>query len=174
MTGSREPVLLAVLIQPSLFSWHVAGIRRDGQPVPLMRSEENNLSDYRGLEEDAQRSFLRHRIAGVLQRGCDRLFARNMKADHFVLIADRHFPDASEALTGQLAEHFTSWMINPPVTYLLAPPGFASGSLADLRLIAGDLPESIGEALEKALPGLAARLEDSAAWELIARPQQSS
>jgi hypothetical protein len=173
MTGSREPVLLAVLIQPSSFCWHVAAIGRGGESVPLVRSEENSLSGYRGLEPVAQRSFLRHSIAGVLQRGCDRLFARNMKAEHFVLIADQHFPEASETLTEQLAEHLVSWMINPPLTYLLAAPGFISDSQAELHLVAGELPESTDEALRKGLPALVAALDDPSAWELIARPPQS-
>ncbi len=173
-TNNREPVLLAVLMQPGSLCWHAAGLRRDGQTVPLLRSEENSMTEYRGLEPDAQRSWLRHCIAGVLQRGCDRLFARNMKAEHFVLIADRHFPDAPETLTEQLAEHFVQWMINPPVTYLLAPSGFVGEPPVQWQLIAGELPERIGEALHKGLPDLVVELEDPSSWELIARPQQST
>lgn len=172
--GNREPVLLTVLMQPGLLCWHAAGIRRDGQSVPLLRSEENSMTAYRGLEPDAQRSWLRHCIAGVLQRGCDRLFARNMKAEHFVLIADRHFPGAAADLTEQLADHFVQWMINPPVTYLLTPPGFVDESAVQWQLIAGELPEAIDQALHRGLPELVAELEAPASWELIPRSQSST
>jgi len=172
--GNREPVLLTVLMQPGSLCWHAAGIRRDGRSVPLLRSEENSMTDYRGLEPEAQRSWLRHCIAGVLQRGCDRLFARNMRAEHFVLIADRHFPDAAEGLTEQLADHFVQWVINPPVTCLLTPPGFVDESPVQWQLVAGELPEAIDRALHRGLPELVSELEAPAAWELIAKSQQSS
>ncbi len=132
------------------------------------------MTDYRGLEPEAQRAWLRHCIAGVLQRGCDRLFARNMRAEHFELIAARHFPDAAEGLTEQLADHFVQWMINPPVTFLLTPPGFVDESPVQWQLVAGELPEAIDRALHRGLPELVSELEAPAAWELIAKSQQSS
>ena len=74
----KEPVLLTVLIDTSRLRWYVAGIRLDGEPLPLLRSEAGNLSPYLGIPFDDQVSFLRHRLSGVLQRGCDRLWGRQI------------------------------------------------------------------------------------------------
>ena len=51
---SKEPVLLTVLINTEKLRWHVAGLRLDGTPIPLMRSEENNLDAYIGVPFDEQ------------------------------------------------------------------------------------------------------------------------
>ncbi len=178
--GDRERALFVVLIQPACFCWHAGGIRSSGEAIPLLRSEPDDLIDYQQLELDAQLSFLRHRFAGVLQRGCDRLFTREMRANHFVLIADGHFRKASEALTERLGKHLTEWMMNPPVTYMLSPHGFVSRSAGDsqsiaddLHLIAGDLPSPVSDTLREGLPDLVAKLHDPNCWELILRPQSS-
>lgn len=170
--GERQPALLVVLIKPSRQCWYVGGIALSGDILPLLRSEPDNLSDYLGLEFDAQLSFLRHRIAGVLQRGCDRLFSQNLKARHFLLIADGHFQDVAESLTERLAEHFVAWMVNPPVTYLLAQSGFTPATTNDLQLIAGEYPAEVARVVVERLPELVALLDDPDCWEVIARPQR--
>ncbi|TWU16333.1 hypothetical protein [Allorhodopirellula heiligendammensis] len=170
----REPALLVVFIGTDAFRWHVAAIGPEATVIPLLRSDDGNLDPYRDLEPDAQLSFLRHRIAGVLQRGCDRLYPRGMKVSHFLLIADGHYPDAAEDITTHLAEHFVEWMINPPVTYLLHDGASAQDSgrdpLADLTTIAGEFPAEVAAALQASWPDLISLLQEPDSWELIARP----
>ncbi len=175
--ADREPVLLVVLIQSKLLSWHVGAINTGGQAIPLLRSELGNLDEYQELEFDEQLSFLRHRIAGVLQRGCDRLYAKHAKAIHFVLIADGHYLGAEEGITPRLAEHFVEWMISPPVTYFLqradiAPRSDPSESclprsLGEIEIVAGEMPETIAEMLRKGLPSLTDQIQHADAWELV-------
>lgn len=171
--GDREPALLVVLIETASHRWHVAGVDSAGQTLTLLQSEDGNLDEYRGLEFDAQISFLRHRLAGVLQRGCDRLYARDLKASHFLLIADGLFPDAAEGVTERLAEHFVQWMMTPPVTFLMVPVEFNVRQASDFNIIAGELPQPVSTALNDALPTMVSQLNQSERWELIPRPQRS-
>lgn len=174
----REPALLVVLIETVPLRWYAVAIGADGRVIPLLRSEDGNLDQYRGLEPDAQLSFLRHRVAGVLQRGCDRLYPKGMKVSHFLLIADGHYPNAAEETTPGLAKHFVEWMINPPVTYLLHRGGFtqqpAAVALEDLVIIAGDLPDEIDSALKNNWPEIIDLVAQPDRWELIAKPPQSA
>ncbi len=172
----REPALLVVLIETVPLRWHVAAIGSDNFVIPLLRSNDGNLDQYRNLESDAQLSFLRHRFAGVLQRGCDRLYPKGMKVSHFLLIADGHYPNASEDITPGLAEHFVEWMINPPVTYLLHRSEFtqeaAAGPHDQFELVAGELPDDIAMMLGDSWSEIVALLGQPDRWELIARPPQ--
>ena len=170
----REPALLVVLIEAASFRWHVAGVDRGGQTIPLLQSEDGDLDEFRELEFDAQISFLRHRLAGALQRGCDRLYARKLKASRFLLIADGTFPNAAAGVTERLADHFVQWMINPPATFLLTPSEFRIRQDSDINLIAGELPESVSAELENALPAIVSQLNQPEHWELIARPERSN
>lgn len=169
----REPVLLVVLIETVPLRWHVAAIGSDNCVIPLLRSDDGNLDQYRDLERDEQLSFLRHRFAGVLQRGCDRLYPKGMKVSHFLLIADGHYPNAAEDITPGLAAHFVEWMINPPVTYLLHDGAFTTGPLEGLETIAGDLSEEVASTLQDCWPKMIVLLGQPARWELIASPPQS-
>ncbi len=176
--ADREPALLVLLIETAALSWHVAGIGPDNHVFPLLRSSDGNLDEYRDLEPDEQLSFLRHRIAGVLQRGCDRLYPKGMKVSHFLLIADGFYPNASEEITPALAAHFVEWMINPPVTYLLLHSEFTQASSASpldvLETIAGDLPVAMAATLQESWPEMIDLLGQPEHWELIAKPSQSS
>src|SRR6202043_980031 len=87
----------------------------DGRAAPLLRSGEGDLEKYRGLDFDEQVAFLRHRFCGVLQRGCDRLWARNTKACQFVFVFEEVLPDPTGQLTKALAGHFAEWLLKPPV-----------------------------------------------------------
>src|SRR5262249_3886796 len=84
--GTKTPVVLLVLVETARLRWFVAALGLDGQAVPLLRSEEGDLEKYRGLAFDEQVAFLRHRFCGVLQRGCDRLWARDSKACQFAFV----------------------------------------------------------------------------------------
>lgn len=170
--GEREPALLVVLIETVPLRWHVAAIGDAGQVIPLLRSNDGNLDQYRDLEPDAQLSFLRHRFAGVLQRGCDRLYRQRMKVSHFLLIADGHYPNAAEDITPGLAEHFVEWMINPPVTYLMHCGDFTQVSTAGPRdqftLVAGELPADVATMLGDSWSEIIGLLGQPDCWELIA------
>ncbi|GAA4470717.1 hypothetical protein [Novipirellula rosea] len=170
--SDRQLAPLVVLIDTAACCWHAATFDLSGNPIPLLRSDEGNLDPYLGQPFDEQISFLRHRIAGVLQRGCDRLFARHMKASHFVLIADGNFPEADESVTPRLAEHFVQWMMNPPVVYLRAPQGFNVQDAGDLEVIAGDFPAEIASIVQPGLSQLVALQNDAECWERIAAPQR--
>jgi len=122
----KEPMLLTVLIETSCLRWYVAGIDLAGKPLPLLRSETGNLNPYLSLPFDDQVSFLRHRLSGVLQRGCDRLWGRQMKPCQIVFVADGPFVQADAELTARVAEHFVEWMTRPPVVFFTAARSFAS------------------------------------------------
>jgi hypothetical protein len=164
--SSKEPVLLAVLIETIPLRWYVAGIGLDGGTIPLMRSEAGNLGAYLGASLDEQVSFLRHRLAGVLQRGCDRLWGRNQKPCQIVFLADGGFDQAPPELTHQVAEHFVAWMVSPPVVFFVCADGFAAVQEPVLQKVAGDIAPSYRQALEQGLPQLWGELTHGDLWEL--------
>ncbi len=170
--SERQPATFLVLIETQRQRWYAAAADVAGQAIPLMRSENGNLDAYVGLEFDEQISFLRHRLAGVLQRGCDRLYARQLKAQQFVLVADGDFPTADPGVTEALAEHFVQWMINPPVVYLRTPGQFEIHSDDDLEVIAGELSPEATPGIRAILRDLVAKRSRPDDWELIVRPQQ--
>jgi hypothetical protein len=161
----KEPVLLTVLIDTAGLQWHVAGVELDGKPLPLIRSEPDNLRPYVGAALDEQVSFLRHRLSGVLQRGCDRLWARHKKPCQIVFLADGPFRHAPPELTQQVAAHFVEWMVSPPVAYFLCRDGFAADRPPSLEHVAGEMAPGRQAALETGLPQLFAGLTQPALWE---------
>jgi hypothetical protein len=138
----------------------VAAVGLDGRAIPLLRSEVGDLEKYRELDFDEQVGFLRHRFCGVLQRGCDRLWARDSKACQFVFVFEGLLPDATGRLTQAVADHFTQWMLNPPVAIFNSPAGARPDKLA------GQLDPVREELLHAHLGGLLAAREDPEAWEL--------
>jgi hypothetical protein len=163
----KEPMLLTVLIEASCLRWYVAGMHLAGEPLPLLRSETGNLSPYLGLPFDEQVSFLRHRLSGVLQRGCDRLWGRQMKPCQIVFVADGPFVQADAELTARVAEHFVEWMTRPPVVFFTAARSFASPEPPVLEQVAGDLDSGLRVALEAGLPALRDALARPDVWELV-------
>jgi hypothetical protein len=168
---SKEPVLLTILVETEPLRWFAAGIRLTGDAIPLLRSEEGNLADYLGARLDDQVSFLRHRFAGVLQRGCDRLWARNLKPCQFVFVADDWLAHAPADLTHRLAAHLVEWMVNPGVTFLRTKRRFDPNRQPALETIAGSLSPEQETALTTALPGLFEEIHQPERWELIAKPK---
>lgn len=166
---SKEPVLLTVLIQTASLRWYVAAVDLGGDPLPLMRSEDGNLSAYIGAPFDEQVSFLRHRLAGVLQRGFDRLWGRQKKPCQIVFLADDHFPQAAPELTPSVGEHFVQWMVNPPVAFLVAERGGAQDQAASWRLVAGEMENKFQTALAAGLSGLLAMAPQDELWEVAPR-----
>jgi hypothetical protein len=162
---TKEPVLLTVLIETDQLRWYVAGISLSGNAIPLMRSTVGNLKPYLGVALDEQVNFLRHRLSGVLQRGCDRLWGRVMKPCHVVFVADNLFQHAEPELTQRVGDHFVVWMANPPVAFFVSENGFSESAVPMLRQVAGELPDEYRTALETGLPKLFAARQLPDAWE---------
>src|SRR5260370_13365573 len=136
--ASRDPALLVVQVETSRLRWFVAAIDLDGPLTPLLCSEVGDLEKYKGLDFDEQVAFLRHRFCGVLQRGCDRLWARDKKACQFVFVFDEPLPEPTGELTQRVAEHFAVWMLNPPAA-VFVPSG---GGLVEL---AGEIDQPLAD-----------------------------
>jgi hypothetical protein len=164
--ATKEPVLLTVLIETAELRWSVAGISLQGEPIPLMQSEAGNLDEYIGVPFDEQTSFLRHRLSGVLQRGCDRLWGRQKKPCHIVFVTDGPFVQATDELTPHVAEHFVQWMASPPVAFFSSDKGFGPAQNLSLSKVAGDLDGPYRDSLDAGLPELLALVGDSSVWEI--------
>jgi hypothetical protein len=163
---AKEPVLLTVLIETAELRWYAAGIGLAGEPLPLLRSEAGNLRPYVGVAFDEQVSFLRHRLSGVLQRGCDRLWGRQKKPCQIVFVADGPFTEAPPELTPRVAEHFVEWMTNPPVAFFTRDPRFGGREQLALSRVAGELAGPYAEPLHAGLAALLGILGQADAWEL--------
>jgi hypothetical protein len=155
---AKTPVLLVILVQTSRLRWFVAAVARDGRTTPLLRSEIGDLEKYCGLDFDGQVSFLRHRFCGVLQRGCDRLWSRGLKACQFAFLFEEPLPEPTGRLTEAVAEHFVEWLLNPPVVLYAGSP--------NLDRLAGTIDSVLEELLRSHLDALLAARDDLDAWEL--------
>lgn len=169
--SDKEPVLLTVLIQTSELRWYVAGIDLSGKSMPLIRSEKDNLRAYVGEPPDEQVSFLRHRLSGVLQRGCDRLWGKNKKPCQIIFVTDGPFQHAAPELADDVGEHFVQWMTNPPVVFLTVEGGFSVHDVPQLKDIAGQLEAAYREAFVRGLPELISDTVADDKWELALNRQ---
>ncbi len=157
---AKAPALLVVLIETARLRWFVAAIGCDGQAAPLLRSAVGDLEQYQTLDFDEQLLFLRHRLCGVLQRGCDRLWARNLKACQFVFVFEDPLPDATGRLTAAVAEHFLQWLLNPPVVV------YTGMAASRLQLVTGAIAAPLQDLLCTHLDTLLAARQDESLWEL--------
>jgi hypothetical protein len=164
---TKEPVILAVLVDAARLRWFVAAIHLDGTVVPLVRSEDGDLAICQGLGFDDQVSFLRHRFCGVLQRGCDRLWPVGQKACQFAFLFDGVLPGTTDELTRRVADHFVEWMLNPSVI-VLTRNGEAAG-VHQPKSLAGTISRPLEEALAAGLGPLTAAAADAGAWEVSHR-----
>ena len=158
---AKTPVVLLVLVETARLRWFVASLGLDGRATPLLRSEVGDLEKYRSLPFDEQVSFLRHRFCGVLQRGCDRLWARSSKACQFVIVFEGLLPDATGTLTQAVADHYAMWMLNPPAAVFNR-----TGDPPRLELLAGQLDKPLEELVLAHLGELLAARDDPGAWEV--------
>lgn len=165
-TAGKTPVLLTVLIETGKFRWYVAGVGLDGIAFPLVCSEEGNLTPYLGVSPDEQLSFLRHRLSGVLQRGCDRLWGRQMKPCQIVFIADGSLAQASPDLFRNVGEHFVAWMAKPPIAAFTSRQGFLASEPVTLDLVAGAIDPAYYQALVAGLPRLFTATQQREVWEI--------
>ncbi|KAA5543140.1 hypothetical protein FYK55_12720 [Roseiconus nitratireducens] len=163
----KQKGLLLVFIETQRQRWFVAAIKLSGELVPLLRSEEGNLEDYLSSEFEEQVTFLRHRLAGVLQRGCDRLWGRAIKPTQFVLVADQDFDPQTPELTSAVAEHFVEWMINPPVVFLKEDAVGAADDSVQFDRVAGEIDAQDQEILKAAFSQLADSIVNESLWELV-------
>jgi hypothetical protein len=164
--GAKEPVLLTVFVETATLRWFVAGIDARATAIPLVCSEPGNLSPYLGVALDEQVSFLRHRFAGVLQRGCDRLWGRQQKPFQIVFVTDAPFAEAPPELTRRVADHFVAWMTSPAVVFFTNRAGNSPSEPATLELVAGALDPGWQTAFESGLPQIVAATQQPGAFEL--------
>ncbi len=155
----KAPVILLVLVESARLRWFAAAIGLDGRTTPLICSPDNDLDKYRELPFDEQVAFLRHRFCGVLQRGCDRLWARNLKARQFVFVFEEPLVEPTGTLTRVVAGHFAEWLLNPPVAVFVRADG--------LEQFAGQLDEPLAALLHDHLNEVVAAKEDPTAWERV-------
>ncbi|MDG2220564.1 MAG: hypothetical protein P8L85_04245 [Rubripirellula sp.] len=175
MPSNKIPTLLVVVVLSEKQQWFVAGISLvDGAVDCLVRSEPANLDAYVGGDADEQLSFLRHRLSGAMQRGFDRLWGNAAKASRIVLIADQELPDSTPELLPRLAEHLGIWMTRPPIVFFQGKGSERIECFSELQLLAGQLEATEQTYLEKQLPTLQQKLADPTAWEVIAKPRDSS
>ncbi len=163
---AKEPVLLLVLVEPPRLRWLVAALGLDGELTPLLRSEEGDLEKYKGLDFDEQLAFLRHRFCGVLQKGCDRVWARDKKVARFVFLFEGLLPEPTGELTQRVADHLNLWLIKPPVTVFAGTAPLDPTAFPSLQRLAGDLEPPAAELIAGQLGDLLAAREDPARWEL--------
>jgi hypothetical protein len=158
---TKDPVLLVVLVETSRLRWFVAGIGLNGEVIPLVCSEEGNLSPYLDLAFDDQVAFLRHRLCGVLQRGCDRLWPCQV-----VFVLERPLTEGPDDLTRRVAEHMVDWMSKPPLAFFLSADGLARDKPPRLLELAGAVEPLHRELLESRLGELCAATAEASMWEL--------
>ena len=167
--ATKAPVVLVVLVDGPRLRWLVASIDLDGTVAPLVRSEEGDLATYQGLDFDEQLSFLRHRLCGVVQRGCDRLWPVGKKACQFAVLFVGPLPGAPAELIPRVADHFVEWMLNPPVAVFASAAGLGGADTPRLTPLAGTLAGPAGAALHAGLAPLFAAAADPGAWEVSQR-----
>jgi hypothetical protein len=164
---SKASALLLVLVESARLRWFVAAIGLNGQVTPLICSEVDDLAKYRDLAFDEQVAFLRHRFCGVLQRGCDRLWARNLKASQFVFVFEGLLAESTGELTRAVAQHFAQWLLNPPVVVFADVNGFNPREGPQLESLAGRLDPSVAELLYGHFGELLDARDDPIAWEHV-------
>jgi hypothetical protein len=170
--AAREPVLLTVFVETATLRWFVAGIASSGAALPLICSEPGNLQPYLGIVLDEQVNFLRHRFAGVLQRGCDRLWGRQQKPHQIVFVTDAPFAQASPELTRRVAEHFVAWMTNPRVVFFAGRGGNSPVERATFERVAGALDADWQPAFESGLAQILVATKQPDGFELIPSKKQ--
>ena len=171
MSDGKAPAMLVLIIRTQSFNWFVAAIDPCGNPQPLLRSDPGNLRKYVGLEPDEQLSFLRHRLSGALQQAFDRLWARNWKASHIVMVTDDLLLEGADGLTERLAEHFYVWLTQPPVAFFRVGEELAADAPPRLEPLAGELAEEQATALRTALPSVVEAMDHGERWETVSKPK---
>ena len=157
----KELVILAAQFDLVTCRWSVASIDAAGVVDPLVQSAAEDLALCSLGTFDEQTSFLRHRIAGALQRGSDRMWGRRRKSELFAI----EFLTADNARDGELiarvAQHFCLWMVKPPVVCLQGEPGQAPSVL----VTNAESPDK--ERIVAGLTNMRALTPEAQRWELL-------
>lgn len=141
----KELVILATQLDLITRRWSIASIDAAGAVAPLLQSAANDLANYATGSLDERMSFLRHRIAGALQQGADRLWGRTQKAELFAIEFTPADTSEDATIISRVSEHFCVWMVRPPVVCLQAaddgPPSVVASNdqSADLDRISSGL-----------------------------------
>ncbi len=114
----KEPVTLVAHLDLSSEFWSVASVNSSFDVAPIIQSQPSDLEPWGDGTLDEQLSFLRHRIAGILQRGTDRLWGRQQKAQLFVVGFRCDDNPATREVVAKVSEHFCTWMLKPPIICL--------------------------------------------------------
>ena len=162
---SKAPVLLTVLVETGQGRWYTAGVDLDSTSIPLVRSESGNLDAYHHVAFDDQVSFLRHRLSGVLQIACDRLWGKSKKPCQIVFVTDACFQQAPAELTQRVADHFVEWMTSPPVAFFVSEQAFTADAPLSLKQLAGQISPEHQQSLLAGLPRLFAEMREASRWE---------
>ena len=173
MAAEKTPVLLVLSVRTDRQQWFLTEVTLEGKVTPLVRSEPENLQPHLGGAFDDRLSFLRHRLAGALQRGCDRLWGRSCKAARVVILTDGDLDPSAPELNQALADHFCLWMSRPPVTFLQSPARLADPQRPTSESLAGQLDAEQQSALDHGLAELAEAMQTPERWEVIPQPHTS-
>jgi hypothetical protein len=168
----KAAVILVITVETARLRWFVAALGLNGPPVPLLCSEVGDLEKYASLNFDEQIAFLRHRFCGVMQRGCDRLWALGMKACQFVILFDGFLADSTGRLTHAVADHMAQWMLNPPLIVFNLAGTSRPSQPAPLENLAGHMERPLEHVLFANLGELHAACLDLSAWELIHKKKE--
>jgi len=156
----KEQVVLAAYLDLDDSIWSVAAIDQQKTVTPLVQSQSGDLKSWVTGNPDERTSFLRHRIAGVLQRGTDRLWGNRQKARLFCIL----FPTMTEHTDGDIiqsvAQHFCTWLLKPPVVCLQYSDG------RQLVELASNSEEPHADELTTAFAELQTLAANAAGWEL--------
>jgi hypothetical protein len=163
----KKQVMILVLVEAAKLRWFVASLGSDGGMEPLLRSEIGDLEKCRYLDLDEQVSFLRHRLCGAFQRGCDRIWGRGSKACQFIVIFAGSLPDSTGPVIQGVADHLTQWLLNPPLAVFSLEENRQDHTLPTLDQLAGRLESSNEEILRANLSSVLDARADARSWELV-------
>jgi hypothetical protein len=156
----KEPVTLAAHLNLFNGTWSVASVNRSFEIAPLVQSHPHDLDPWCTGPFDNQVTFLRHRIAGLLQRGSDRLWGRQQKAQLFTIDYFFEEDEASLEVITSVAHHFCTWMLKPPVVCLRLD---ADGAL---NCIASNTSHDEFSDIASALQEIRTQADQPGLWEL--------
>ncbi len=155
----KEPVTLAVHLDLSGGTWSVASVSGAFEVAPLIQSQPHDLDKWSEGSSDEQISFLRHRIAGILQQGADRLWGRQQKAQLFAIDFSYEDSPASGEIVDRVAQHFCTWLLKPPVMCLCVREN------GTLRCIASNTDDADLEGLTAAVQQIRSQAGQTDLWE---------
>ena len=158
--------MLVIVVETARLRWFVAAVGVDGRVIPLLRSDIGDLEKYQDITFDEQITFLRHRLCGILQRGCDQIWGMDGKACQFVILFEGLLVESTGRLTQAVGNHLTEWILNPPLAvFNLAGDSRAMQSIR-LENLAGHMDPSLEQVLRAHLGQLQDACRDLNAWEL--------